>query len=173
MITLSPIAKHLQNKTFLTNHARWRNQSLVWTRENRKTEASDQYMYFSNLKNDREFFAIMHDQTIVGVTGLTEISFAHKTAEFSLLIGSEFQRQGYGAEALRALLTYGFEILRLHLIFGQTFRYPLLYGINPGAKMYERLGFQLDGVLRHRFLKEDQYVDALVFSITDQEYLLR
>lgn len=172
MITLSPIAKHLQNKTFLTNHARWRNQSLVWTRESRKTEASDQYMYFSNLKTDREFFAIMKDQTIVGVAGLTEISFAHKTAEFSLLIGSEFQRQGYGAQALQALLTYGFETLDLHLIFGQTFKYPLIYGINPGAKMYQRLGFQLDGVLRHRFFKEDQWVDALIYSITHEEFLL-
>lgn len=144
---------------------------MNWTRECKPTTRIQQVMYFTNMKPNREFFAILHEGQIVGTTGLTEISQEHKTAEFSLLIGSEFQRKGFGMKALKELLIYGFDHLKLNLIFGETFSYREKYGVNPGAKAYEKLGFKLDGTLRSRYIKHGITVDSLVYSITKEEIL--
>lgn len=169
MITLKPVHSHI-NYENLGNHARWRNESLLWTRECKETNVSDQFRFFYNLKEDQQFFFIFEDSKLVGTTGLTSINLTHKTAEFSLLIGSEYQRKGYGSQALTKLLEYGFSTLKLHLIYGETFRYPNGIGTNPGAKAYDKLGFTLDGTLRQRYFKEGVWVDTLVYSITDYEF---
>lgn len=167
---IEPISKHLNDKVFLKNHARWRNESLPWLRETKKTDWIAQHVYFSNLAHDKEFFVIICDGEIKGVCGLTDITFAHKTAEFSMLIGSEHQRKGYATLALKELLYYGLNTLGLELIFGETYRYHEKYGVNPAAKAYDRLGFTLEASLRNRYIKEGIHVDALVYSITKDEF---
>lgn len=170
MIKIENVCKHINDKDFLKNHARWRNESLLWTREDKKTDHSAQYLFFSNLKADKEFFVILNDLSICGVAGLTDIRPVHKTAEFSILIGSEYQRKGYATQALKEVLKYGFTQLKLNLIFGETFAYPAKHGINPGARAYEKLGFTCEGRLRSRYFKDGMYVDSLIYSITKDEF---
>ena len=173
MITLEPVSYHRTNKEYLQNHTRWRNESLAWLRENKTTTVEQQHLFFLTQPQDQEFFCIVQNSVIKGTCGLTDIRTSHGTAEFSLLVGSEFQKQGIGTQTLCTLLEYGFNKLHLHLIYGETFSYQEKYGVNPGAKAYEKLGFTLEAKLRDRYIKQGIKVDALIYSITSQEFAQR
>lgn len=175
MITIEPVEKWSDFQPFLQNQARWRNDSLVWTREINPTTALQQQDFFQHLPRTSRYFVILtkdhkNEPLIVGLCGLTGIDQIHRKAEFSLLIGTEHRKKGYGSQALILLLNFGFESLGLNLIFGETFSYPRDFGTNPGAKAYEKLGFKLDGVLRKRYKKYGQWVDALIYSILREEF---
>ena len=184
---IEPVNKHIHTQNYLEHHAKWRNDSLAWTREGSPTNYQTQFKFFTNLKRNKEFFAILDGKTYVGTTGLTGISPEHKTAEFSLLIGKEHRRKGHATQALKDILNYGFNNLGLNLIYGETFAYPAHAKkfldtnkidyietddglVNPGATVYEKLGFQMDAFLPQRYIKHDFKVGSLIYSITKQEY---
>lgn len=169
-MNLQPVSRHLDNQEYLEAHTRWRNESLKWTRENKKTTVKEQKKFFQNLPKDSLYFAVVSRGTIVGTVGLTDINLTHETAQFSLLIGSEYRRMGYGSKALHELLIYAFNDLKLHLVYGETFQYPD-GTINPGAKAYEKLGFTYEGVLRERFFKDGERVNCLMYAITKDHFL--
>lgn len=174
------LTKNFSNE-FIEDHVRWRNQALPWTRTNKPTNYKEQSRFLDNPKPNMEFFAIEVD-THVGTCGLTDIDKDHKTAEFSLLIDPNHQRKGYGTQALKMLLEYGFGTLKLHTIFGETFAYPLEAQeyldsheiqyiemhdrlVNPGAKAYEKLGFILEGTMRQRYRKYRFPITSLYYAI--------
>ena len=106
------------------NHVRWRNASIPWLRTCSMTDFYEQKRFFTQPKFNQTFFLYQENKVTKGLVGLTSINLTHKTAEFSLLIGSEFQRQGCGLRALRLLIQYGFS-QGISLIFGETYLYPL------------------------------------------------
>lgn len=101
---------------------------------------------------------------IVGCAGLTSIRSPHRTAEFSLFIAPEHQRKGYGKEALQELLRYGFRTMDLRVIYGESF------DGNPAWKMFQRLGFKEEGLLRARYYKFGKVVDCTAFSMLREEF---
>ena len=109
-------------------------------------------------------YDIVVPTTLVGVCGLTSIDLRHRTAEFSVLIHPEHQRKGYGEDALSCLLHYGFDHLNLHRIWGETFEG------NPGMRLYDKLGFKLEGRAREAYYKEGAYHDALVYGMLQHEW---
>jgi len=102
---------------------------------------------------------------IVGTCGLTSISYIHRTAEYSILIGPEFQRKGYATKAMIALLDYGFKNLDLECIWGEVFTN------NPvGLKLAKELGFKEEGTLRSRYNKEGKRIDTVMVSMLKKEW---
>ncbi|KAI0023737.1 acyl-CoA N-acyltransferase [Xylariomycetidae sp. FL0641] len=67
----------------------------------------------------------------------------HGAVQLALMVAARHQRQGYGAEAVRWALWWGFAVARLHRVeIG-------CYSWNPGAlRLYQRLGFVLEGTKR-------------------------
>lgn len=152
----------------------WRNDPSIhaWTRQNGLISLDEHDRWLERIKVDRSImmFGILAlniiEQDIhpnVGTCGLTSISYEHGTAEFSLLIGPEFQGRGYGKLALIELLKYGFKNLRLNCIWGESF------DGNPALKMFERVGFCSEGRVRQRYFKHGQHIDAHLVSILASE----
>ncbi len=77
----------------------------------------------------------------IGSVGLHNIDMLHRTATFGILIGArDCWGRGYGTEATRLMLHYGFSALGLHNIWLHV------YSNNPrAAKTYERAGFRVVG----------------------------
>lgn len=134
-LKLIPVRKYFNSERFWKDHANWRNESLIWTRESKKTRWKLQKVYFQKLnKRQNHFFVIHYLLNPVGMCGLTKIDPKNGTAEFSLLVGSRYRGQGIGTKALVHLLRYGFNTLGLKLIFGETFSYKSTHGTNPGLE---------------------------------------
>jgi RimJ/RimL family protein N-acetyltransferase len=87
-------------------------------------------------------------------------------AELGIMIGDKAHwSKGYGQDAIRTLLRYGFDELNLHRICLRVFE-----GNARGIGCYERCGFQHEGRERDGFFRDGAYVDVLVMSILEDEW---
>ncbi|KAI0188544.1 putative GNAT family acetyltransferase [Astrocystis sublimbata] len=75
------------------------------------------------------------------------------------------QGNGYGNEAISWSLWWAFQMAGLHRVQIQAFSF------NTGAsKLYERLGFQLEGRIRHHMWFAGQWHDGLIYGILEDEW---
>lgn len=148
---------------------RWRNNKDIykWCRQREPLDWQNHICWLKSLPNrsDVRMFAIEEPIkfNIIGVCGLTSIDLVNGSAEFSLYIGPEYMRNNFGESALRLLIKYGFEVLRLYHIFGETF------ADNPAAKMFKKVGFKFDGIRRGYYYREGKHIDAHLYSILSNE----
>lgn len=104
---------------------------------------------------------------LCGFIGL-EIDAAHQRAEIGYWIGVPYWGQGYWTEAARALLDYGFEVLKLRRIYAHHFA-P---NAASGAVM-RKIGMQYEGCLRQHVSKWGESVDLELYGILATEHAER
>lgn len=104
--------------------------------------------------------------TSIGSCGIHDISWKDRVGEVGILIGEKnYWGKGYGTEAMRLLVRYGFDVLNLNRIFLQVF------DNNPRAiRSYEKVGFVHEGRLRQDVYKNGSYHDVLVMGILRSEW---
>ena len=73
--------------------------------------------------------------------------------------------QGYGREALKALIRYAFTQLDTHRLWLDVYPDNL-----RGIRLYESLGMHQDGVLRQNYLSDRGYLDQIIYSLLRSEY---
>lgn len=101
----------------------------------------------------------------VGEVVFNEWSAANGSCNFRVLLGPAGRDRGLGTEAVRMFVGYGFEQLGLHRIELEVFAF------NPRARrVYEKVGFVAEGVLRDVKRDGDGWVDATVMSILSHEW---
>lgn len=101
----------------------------------------------------------------VGEVVLNEWSAGNRSCNFRVLLGPSGRDRGLGTEAIRLFVGYGFERLGLHRIELEVFAF------NPRARrVYEKVGFVAEGVLREVLRDGDGWVDATVMSILAPEW---
>ena len=77
----------------------------------------------------------------------------------------DYWNQGYGSDAMRLLLKYGFNSLNLNRIYLHVF------DTNPRAiRAYEKVGFVHEGRLRQDIFLNGSYVDVLMMSVLRSEW---
>ncbi len=120
----------------------------------------------SNL-NDIDF-AIYELATMrsIGRVGLEDISYQHRRASFGILIGEkECWGKGYGTEATRLTLDYGFRLLGLHNIMLSV------SSANTAAiRAYTRAGFHVIGARRECRREDDQTLDNIFMDCLSTEF---
>ncbi len=103
--------------------------------------------------------------TPIAMGGLLDIDGVHGHAELYILVAPGRSGQGYGSRATRWLCNFGFVVLELHRVYLYTLH------TNPGArKMYERIGFTHEGILREHVRHQGARVDRHVQSILRSEW---
>lgn len=101
----------------------------------------------------------------VGEVVLNELDVNNNSCSFRIALGAVGQDRGLGTEATRLVLRYAFERVGLHRISLEV------YAFNPRARrVYEKVGFKPEGVLREALLWEGQHFDAHVMSILASEW---
>lgn len=116
--------------------------------------------------NNTEMFAIAKDEiTTIGACGLTDVNYINSRAEFSLYIGRPFQGEGYARESLKQLFDFGFKILDLNMIWGETF------DGNHAMHLFKKMGMEVSGKRPQFYYKDGQYIDAHLLYITREKWL--
>jgi RimJ/RimL family protein N-acetyltransferase len=99
------------------------------------------------------------DDTLIGAVGL-RLELDEGRAELGYWIGKPYWNQGYGTEAARAALQFGFEQLGLNRVFAHHFvRNP------ASGRVMQKLGMIYEGRLRQHVKKWDAYEDLEVYGI--------
>ena len=117
---------------------------------------------------DRWFFVICRreDDRPVGSIDLHEVNLRSGSASLGIAIGDpDDTAHGYGGDALRTLLGFGFDQLRLERIELDV------YDFNERARrLYERVGFVHEGTLRRALFRDGAFHDVHRMAILRDEW---
>jgi RimJ/RimL family protein N-acetyltransferase len=103
----------------------------------------------------------------IGTAGLESVDAVNGSAELGISIGDRARwDQGLGTEAVGVLLDFAFGELRLERVYLHVFV------ANERARhIYEKVGFQLEGTLRHGHYRHGQFHDLVLMSLLREEWL--
>jgi RimJ/RimL family protein N-acetyltransferase len=121
----------------------------------------------SNDQGDRLDLAVVDKAAgrCVGEAVLNQWDPGNESCNFRIFIGPRGRDRGLGTEATRLIVGYGFERLRLHRISLEV------YAFNPRARrVYEKVGFRPEGVLRDSLRYNGEWIDATIMSILAAEW---
>lgn len=112
-------------------------------------------------------FVIECNEEKAGIVELVEIDYVHRRAEFQIVVAPEHQGKGLASAATKLALDYGFSVLNLYKL------YLLVDKENHKAiHIYSKLGFTIEGELKHEFFIQGQYRDVVRMCLFQQDYLL-
>jgi RimJ/RimL family protein N-acetyltransferase len=102
----------------------------------------------------------------IGAAGLQNLHWRTRSTEIGLVIGDRaFWRQGLGTEVTAVLVRFAFATLNLHRVALRVYEDNA-----PARRVYEKVGFVLEGRQRDGDFREGRYRDVLVYSILRHEW---
>jgi [ribosomal protein S5]-alanine N-acetyltransferase len=109
-----------------------------------------------------EYFQLIEKTSnqIIGSCGLHNWYPDHRRAELGYSITNEnFKRKGMMSEALKAIISHGFNKMNLH-------RIEALIGPEntPSLKLMEKYEFIKEGVLREHYFMDEKFENSIIFS---------
>jgi ribosomal-protein-alanine N-acetyltransferase len=107
------------------------------------------------------YWALRHSnsQAFIGYCELVDIDQRHHRAELRFIIARQGWGQGFGIEAVRALLAHAASI-GLKRLIARTH-----VGDNRAEKLLERLGFEQEGYLKGHIHREGERRDCRLFGL--------
>ena len=122
----------------------------------------------SSLAKDGNAFSIVtiEDDKLIGNCSFLKIDETNRTAEIGIIIGEkDHHSMGYGADAVRLLLKFGFENRNYNNISLHV------HSFNKRAiACYEKVGFKRQGVLREAIIRGNKKHDRIYMDILASEY---
>jgi RimJ/RimL family protein N-acetyltransferase len=152
--------------------ARWSHDSKFWRLAHTVPAypelARQRKQHIEDRGLDVKSFAIraLSDDRLIGLIGLYTIFQLQREAFMGIHIGErDFWGKGYGTDALRVLLRFGFEELNL-----QRVSLSFLEGNERAMRSYEKCGFRLEGRERHAWAYDGRRWDEIYMGLLRAEW---
>ena len=117
-------------------------------------------------RGDEQIFAIEVEGKHVGNLGLHKVDRVHRKADLGIVIGEPaYWSRGYGTDALRAALVYGFDLLALNKV-----SLDVLEDNVRAQRSYVKCGFVREGVHREDVFKNGRFLNVVRMSILAREF---
>lgn len=130
---------------------------------------SAQKKWISNLNTDTSVrYAIEFESLMVGVAIISSIDMKNRSANMNIKLLKSARHKGVATRAIKLLVKYCFEELNMHCLTANVIE-ENVYSI----KLFEKMGFSKDGVLRERVFKKGKYHNIVAFSLLKKEYYER
>ena len=108
----------------------------------------------------------LDDNKMIGTVSLEKISWINRTATLGIFIGEEdYRSKGYGTEAIKLILEYGFKYMNLRNI-----NLDLMEFNTRALKCYEKCGFKEYGRRRKCRFINGKYYDCISMDILAEEF---
>ena len=117
--------------------------------------------------NNRSFNIVeIETDKLIGTVGLEHFNWVERSAVLGIFIGEkDFRSNGYGTEAIKIILEYGFKYLNLHSVKLHVFSF------NKRAKRcYEKCGFKEVGKSREDVFINGKWYDTIIMDILENEF---
>ncbi len=113
------------------------------------------------------FIRVLDGDALIGSVELWVNSWTHAEAWLGIVVGDRaYWGRGYGADAVRLILQYGFVELNLRRISLGVHAYNA-----RAIKTYEKAGFQMEGRMRSEGLRDGVRYDGIYMGILREEWL--
>jgi ribosomal-protein-alanine N-acetyltransferase len=115
---------------------------------------------FRKSLKDSYVFTILANGKIAGGIYLENPSICRSSYCVGFALGRQFWNQGICTEALKQVVRYAFEELKLHKLFGDS------DSDNPASgRVFEKADFKKEGVQKEQGWREGGYVDAIMWGL--------
>lgn len=146
--------------------------TIIW--EGPENGASDLHNYWQESKkndlNDLSIalnFVVINKETdeCMGGCSLRPVDGDHRVIDVGFAFAPKFHGNGYATEAIRAIVNEAFTNREAVRVFGKVF-----VGNTASRRVFEKLGFQLEGTLRSIICKRDKWLDEWLFACLKDEW---
>lgn len=129
-------------------------------------EGEKEYLQ-KGVNEEAVFFIVTLDQDkVIGTVGIEHINHINRRGTLGVFIGDEeYRNNGYGTEAIRLVLEYGFKYLNLNNI-----NLNLIECNERALACYKKCGFKEAGRLRKTVFVNGKYYDRLSMDILAEEF---
>ena len=104
----------------------------------------------------------------IGLLHVRALGPGFGTADWGFAIASEFWGKGIFAEAAELVVDFAFDVLRTHRLEARA---AVCNARGNGAM--RKLGAEREGVLRHAFFRDGDYLDQVLWSILAEDWRKR
>jgi RimJ/RimL family protein N-acetyltransferase len=130
---------------------------ISWSQRQR---AAGQYVCFAIVRRGED--------TPIGLVHVRALGPGFGTADWGFALGSEFWGSGIFAEAAELVLDFAFDVLGTHRLEARA---ALCNGRGNGA--LRKVGAEREGILRHSFFRNGDYLDQVLWSILQEDWKKR
>lgn len=101
-----------------------------------------------------------NEPRLLGTIAYWRLIPEHYRAEIGYMLHPAFQNRGLMSEAMKAVITYGFEVMQLHSIEAN---------VNPANAasigLLEKFGFVREAYFRENYYWEGTFLDSAIYSL--------
>jgi len=116
-------------------------------------------------RTDYEWAITLSSGESIGGCGIGITNISARQGYLGYILARQYWGQGYGTEAARAVVEFGFIHLRLHRIWADC-------DVDNRASVHilEKVGMSREGRLRHHRWKGGSWRDSFVYAILEEEW---
>ena len=131
------------------------------------TDFESEKEFLTSIKKEKIFAVrLLENDELLGNIGFNSLDMVNRNGALGVLIGNpKHQRKGYGTEALKLILDYGFSFLNLRNISLKVFEYN-----EPAYNMYKKIGFKEVGRLRKAVEIMGKTYDIIIMDMLKEEF---
>ena len=142
---------------------------LLW-REHEDISFTLDYLNYINRRyalGDFYDWAIIERESrkMIGTCGFTKIDAPNNSAEIGYVLNPDFHRRGFGSEAVKRVLKFGFEELGLNRIEAR-----FMQGNEASLALMKSVGMTFEGYMRDLIFVKGSYRTVGISSILRSEY---
>ena len=121
---------------------------------------------FNYEANDGFSAGIWYQDQLVGTIGLHKMDIINKKVEMGYWLSKDFEGRGIMTKSCKAMIQYAFVALNIN-------RIEIRAGVEniKSRAIAERLGFQLEGVLRQAEWVDDHFIDDAVYGLLIEDWI--
>ncbi|MCK9150805.1 GNAT family N-acetyltransferase [Methanobacterium alcaliphilum] len=121
-----------------------------------------QWIQIAQKEKPKLNFAITIDNEAIGGIGFILGQDIEKiSAEIGYWLGEKYWGKGITSSAVKSMVEYGFNELKLKRIFAKPFENNI-----ASRKVLEKNRFQLEGILKNSVIKKDKLCNQALYAIT-------
>lgn len=106
------------------------------------------------------------DDRVIGLANLDGVNYVNGNTEIGIAISAADMRgQGIAEDALKLLIRYCFDELRLHRVFARVISENV-----PSLGLFRKLGFREEGRFREHVRREGTFLDLIFFGLLSAEW---
>lgn len=117
-----------------------------------------------------QHFGIILAETgeLIGVIAMFDLDLRNKRTEIGYWLGKAYWGQGLASEAVRLIVHYCFDELKLHRVYAHVFT-----GNAASERLLLRIGFQWEGMERESRLRRGRWMDSILYGLLKSDYQRR
>ena len=131
------------------------------------TKEAEKEFLETHIKDEATFVIVtLEENKMIGTVSLEQINHINRCATLGIFIGDkEYRSKGYGTEAIRLILEYGFYYMNLNNI-----KLDLVEFNERALRCYRKCGFKEYGRRRKCIYHNGNYYDRIEMDILKEEF---